>query len=566
MNDVQRFLEALLKGKPDGLLALLWTLHDKKSRWVKSLAEAIALSKSLCQSDLYIGVGLSPRDFGSSSRCKSEEIAGLFGLWADIDLSSDAHSNKALPATVEDALSLIPKEMPPTLIVLSGNGIHLWWLFEEPFIFTSDEDRKRGAALASQWQTLIARRGATKGWAIDRLADLARVLRIPGTVNTKDKQNHKPVTIHSHTDRRYKLGDITQYLDSCGIGEADAEKRAAVAALIPRCDDVEFSINPEATVPAEFLEQHLISDMRFRNTWNKQRHDLADKSQSGYDLALADFGVQVGMNRQQIADMIVHHRRFHGSPRSNSLNYYRRTISKAENKTAGHIITATCIQSSDCSTGSSIEAPAGALVDEGMHKATLCDRISTALGVRIIRILKLTAKDPVYFVDLEQGRVEFSGVRNLITHRTFREIIAAKTNKLIPLFKGKVWEQLAQTILEACVDIDGTDELQLEGEARSYIEQYLSETQFISSLDDAAGSLKRPVMRDERVLISAVDLQMFINKTTMQVLSVMRVASMLAALGAKSVRFRSGTFREQSRWALPVDVFDPKDYSSAEGL
>ena len=564
MNDAQRFLEALLKGKPEGLLALLWTLHDKKSRWITSLAEALTLSKSLCKRDLYIGVGLSPRDFGPSSRCKSEEIAGIFGLWADIDVSSVAHTKKPLPATIEDALSLIPDEMPPTLIVLSGNGLHLWWLFEEPYVFASDADRKRGAALAFRWQTLIAHRGSTKGWAIERLADLARVLRIPGTMNTKDKQNPKPVTIHSQSKRRYKLNEFTQYLDSCGIGDLDGDKRAA-AALVRCCDDVEFSINPEATVPADVLEQHLGSDMRFRNTWNKQRHDLADKSQSGYDLALADFGVKVGMNPQQIADMIVHHRRLHGSARSNSLDYYRRTFSKAENKSAGRTITATGIHPSDCGTGSPLATLGGGPVDEPMHKAALCDRISTVVGVRVIRILKLTAKEPVYFVDLEQGRVEFPGVRTLITYKTFRETIAAKTNKLIPPFSKKAWEQLAQTILEACVDIDGTEELQLEGEARSYVEQYLSET-VISSLDVAAGGLQRPVIRDERILISAVDLQMFINKTTMQALSVRQVAAMLAALGAKGFRFRGGTFREQSRWALPVDAFDPKDYISAEGV
>ncbi len=172
----------------------------------------------------------------------------------------------------------------------------------------------------------------------------------------------------------------------------------------------------------------------------------------------------------------------------------------------------------------------------------------------------------MYFLDLEQGRVEFPSVRTLITYKTFREIIAAKTNRLIPPFKGKSWEQLAQTILDACIDIDGTDELQLEGEARSYISQYLSETQFLSSLEDPAGTLQRPVIRDESILVSSADLQMFINKTTMQALSVKQVASMLAALGATSYRLRGGSFREQSRWALPLDEFDSKDYANREGL
>ena len=44
------------------------------------------------------------------------------------------------------------------------------------------------------------------------------------------------------------------------------------------------------------------------NTWLRQRHDLKDQSQSGYDMALAVFGAQSGLTEQQIVDLIVHHR------------------------------------------------------------------------------------------------------------------------------------------------------------------------------------------------------------------------------------------------------------------
>jgi hypothetical protein len=37
--------------------------------------------------DLYVGVGLSGQDYGASRRCPSSEVAGIVGLWADLDLS-----------------------------------------------------------------------------------------------------------------------------------------------------------------------------------------------------------------------------------------------------------------------------------------------------------------------------------------------------------------------------------------------------------------------------------------------------------------------------------------------
>ena len=47
-------------------------------------------------------------------------------------------------------------------------------------------------------------------------------------------------------------------------------------------------------VPQEILDGWLEQDMRFRNTWLRQRHDLKDQSNSGYDMALACFGVDAG--------------------------------------------------------------------------------------------------------------------------------------------------------------------------------------------------------------------------------------------------------------------------------
>jgi hypothetical protein len=63
-----------------------------------------------------------------------------------------------------------------------------------------------------------------------------------------------------------------------------------------------------------------------------------------------------------------------------------------------------------------------------------------------------------------------------------------------------------------------------------------------------------------RVVISAADLQTYINRTTMQNHSVRYVAVMIAALGGETVRIRGNSFKEQSRWALRVAEFDPGDY------
>jgi hypothetical protein len=301
------FLESLFAGKPDGLYILLWKLPEKKSHWFRCVDEAVRYTESCREHDIYVGVGLSTKDQGPKRRCLSEEVAGLVGVYADIDLRSDAHAKGNLPATIEEALSILPSEFPPTFVILTGNGVHAWWLFKEPYGFENDEDRKNGAALAHRWSTLIRDNGRLRGWSFERLGDLARVLRIPGTQNCKDPTNPKPVTIHAHSDHRYNPSELLQYLDDRNIPDRDAEINAN-REFAQRFQNKPLTITLAARIPDELLNRWLQEDARFKNTWFRQRNDLRDQSQSGYDLALANFGLGAGLTEQQIVDLLIHHR------------------------------------------------------------------------------------------------------------------------------------------------------------------------------------------------------------------------------------------------------------------
>ena len=107
-SETRNFLNGLFAGKPDDLYTLLWMLPEKQSHWFRRVDDAIEFGESLQDHDLYVGVGLSGQDHGVAHRCLSHNIAGIFGLWVDIDLRSDAHPNKMLPSTLEEALSILP--------------------------------------------------------------------------------------------------------------------------------------------------------------------------------------------------------------------------------------------------------------------------------------------------------------------------------------------------------------------------------------------------------------------------------------------------------------------------
>ena len=568
------FLKLLWQFKPEELYVLLWTLPDKQSHWHRDIAAAAEFVSNARDLDVYVGVGLSRVDYGPSRRCASGEIAGISGFWADFDLRSDAHGKKALPTTISDALSVIPASMPPTVVITTGNGAHAWWLFKEPYLFDSDDDRQATASLVARWNALLCLNASSRGWAYDRLSDLARILRIPGTQNLKDRANPKDVALHSFSDRRYNLSDFAQYLDDAAIPDLQAQEKAAKE-WAERFTDTPLVINANAQIPQDTLDGWMAADMRFKNTWLRQRHDLKDQSQSGYDLSLANFGIETGLTDQLVVDLIIHHRRQYGQKPRTRVDYFQRAIAKASRRSPGVDTPAVPADAPTpghtTGTGAhpgahgASEAPGSrncASPDPATAKALLCQHISQILGVRICRFVKFTGKEPTFHMELEEGKVEFLNVGQLLSQNAVKLAIAGQVGKVIQRLKPKVWDELAQAMLDACIVEQGGEETEWEGSARMYVAQYLSETGFIDTLEgQSVQTQRKPIVLDGKIGICASDLQMYINKTTFQTLSVKAVASMLGALGGKNIRVRGANFREQSRWMLPTDQFDPIEYS-----
>ena len=71
--------------------------------------------------------------------------------------------------------------------------------------------------------------------------------------------------------------------------------------------------------------------------------------------------------------------------------------------------------------------------------------------------------------------------------------------------------------------------------------------------------------RGGRITVSASDLQNYITRTTMQNYSVRAAAATLSAVGATQLRVRDPGIKEQSRWILPIDKFNPADYQVGSG-
>jgi putative DNA primase/helicase len=148
------------------------------------------------------------------------DTVALPALWADLDLAGPGHEHdpgkhqgRQLPADEPAGRKVIAASgLPePTIWVHSGGGMYPIWLLDRPHLI--DGDLADIKDLAAGWQQVIAHSAAELGWHYGAgVGDLARVLRIPGTINRKSGLT-RPCRILSATGARYQLQELQSTLD-----------------------------------------------------------------------------------------------------------------------------------------------------------------------------------------------------------------------------------------------------------------------------------------------------------------------------------------------------------------
>ena len=112
---------------------------------------------------------------------------------------------------------------PPSAVIDSGGGYHAYWLLDEPKVI-DDANREYITRLQYRWVNFVQSDGGAK--------DLARVLRIPGTVNRKAQYapDFPPVRlVRVSWDVRYRLNHLTMRLppDTQPVAAARAVGKAS---------------------------------------------------------------------------------------------------------------------------------------------------------------------------------------------------------------------------------------------------------------------------------------------------------------------------------------------------
>lgn len=199
-------------------MLLLWTMTGKRaaSHWYSIGAwddVARDAHEYAAHSDVYFGVGLRSHRLSDGKHGGSNDVVCLPAVHVDLDIRHSIHQATNLPASEDEALSLL-KELPPSsMLVRSGHGLHSYWLLEKPWLLNSSEDRINAESLARDFQRFVKERANSVGLHVDSTFDLARVLRLPGTTNHKEE----PVPVQLlrvDASHRYRPDDLREALCS----------------------------------------------------------------------------------------------------------------------------------------------------------------------------------------------------------------------------------------------------------------------------------------------------------------------------------------------------------------
>jgi putative DNA primase/helicase len=152
-----------------GAHGYFWRSTDKRSRYYR-VGDDPGPAQGLA--NIYFGVHPVNIQRLPNERGRIADVCGVNCLFSEFDAKHFGGSKDAIEAHLQARATLWP-----TVIVDSGGGLHCYWLLDQPHVISDDVDRKRIADLQARFVHAI---GGDLG-----AKDLARVLRVPGTINTK---------------------------------------------------------------------------------------------------------------------------------------------------------------------------------------------------------------------------------------------------------------------------------------------------------------------------------------------------------------------------------------------
>jgi len=468
---------------PEALVSI-WTLPDKRTTFHATADSAAEAGRRAADgADVYFGCGLRRAGLKPSERGGAADVVALPGLWADLDVAGPGHVAKAGKRqfqTMADAAAFLNGlQHRPSVVVSSGGGLHAYWLFTEFLTITTDAERADATALSKGWQQTLARIAKAKYEVdLDATWDLARVLRIPGTLNCK----HSPPMPVEPADGqdwtrppvRYDAADLRA--ENCpgspttGAGRAWGVEPPGEPGTLTQGQGIAENRARGATGPpleaglAARIEALTVNDPRFAATWRHARKDLVDPSLSAYDQSIANSLVAAGFTDADVAAAIRYFRSTYATDAKEAAKGMRKDYLARTIRTARETQIVAAAAAPDTEDEEEERFPKTAAAAQTWLRKKL--RIS------VDRLEKIGTAPAAYDLILGGGiRVRLGTAAELLTPKRVQACIFDSTKLVMPHFSAQKWERVARAFALLMVDVH--QEIDDAGHLRDILEQYV---------------------------------------------------------------------------------------------
>lgn len=199
MSEIREWLERLYANSPGyfGITPFSGG-GPQKTKWFAT-SQLDAAERTIQQNaevaDLYLSVAthIAPQE----TRGGEKTVLSIPGFWGDLDIGTFGHKPASLPnpETEEEALGILDGLPEASMVMHSGGGLQGFWIFENgPWILETEEEKEQAKKAIQEWGNLLEQQGKARGFHVDKVADLARILRVPGSINHK-QGGYRPVVI-----------------------------------------------------------------------------------------------------------------------------------------------------------------------------------------------------------------------------------------------------------------------------------------------------------------------------------------------------------------------------------
>ena len=217
-KEATEFYSALYGAVDNGFLVLTYMKRGSppksESFALSDMAQAVDAAMKYSPTDnVFFNLGIQEKPPAPGKRGSADGVGVIPCLWNELDIKGPGHKADDLPASIEEVLSLLEEYgLSPSGIVHSGGGLHCYWFLENPIEVHSDMDLKLAKELCASFQDSLRKVMKKRCWVLDPTADLARMLRVPGTLNHKYNPPRPVKTYRLDPDLRYSIEDVQKHI------------------------------------------------------------------------------------------------------------------------------------------------------------------------------------------------------------------------------------------------------------------------------------------------------------------------------------------------------------------